>query len=363
MQPTAPAAAGLAAFGHELLGQLSTRHPGTNLVVSPASIATCFAMLRPGAGGETGRQIDATLHFPDVAVSPAYARLAADWSCRQLSIANAVWLQEGLRVREEYVRVVEADFGAAVRRVDFGSPAALDVLNAWVRQQTHGLIDTLLEKVPDRTGVVLANAVHIEATWQRSFDASDTAERPFHLADGRQVPARTMSTLETFEYATDEGWRAVRLPYADCDLALWVLLPDPGTEPLSMLAPRVLERAWSVARAERLQLRLPTWRSRSDLDLQATLAALGMQVPFEPGADLTAMSTDVERISAVVHRAVIAVDEQGTVAAAVTGIAMRTVSMPAPGTALTVDRPFAYTLVHEPTGTSLFCGVVHDPRD
>ncbi len=361
MQPSAPAA-GIAAFGQDLLGQLSTRHPGRNLVVSPASIAGCFAMLRPGAGGETGRQIDATLHFPDCEVGPVYARLAADWSCRQLSIANAVWVQEGLRLREEYVRAVEPHFGAAVRRVDFGSPAALDVLNAWVRQQTRGLIDMLLEQAPDGTGVVLANAVHLEASWQRPFDAADTDERPFHLADGPQVPVRTMSARGTFEYATGEGWRAVRLPYADCDLALWVFLPDPGTDPVMMLAPRVLERAWSVARAERLQLRLPTWRSRSDLDLQATLAALGMPVAFEAGADLARMSPDVERIAAVVHRAVIAVDEQGTVAAAATGIAMRTVSLPAPAIPMTVDHPFAYTLVHELTGAPLFSGVVHDPR-
>ncbi|MDQ3628995.1 MAG: serpin family protein [Actinomycetota bacterium] len=361
MQPTAPAA-GIAAFGHDLLVALATRRPGANVVVSPASIATCFAMLRPGAGGSTGAQIDSVMHFLDAGTGAAYARLAADWASPQLSLASGVWLQEGMSVREEYLRAVEADFGAVVRRVDFASPTALEAMNAWVRQRTHGLIDTLLEQAPARTGVVLANAVHLKADWQRPFDATATAERPFRLADGREVLARTMSALATFDLATDEGWRAVRLPYADCDLALWVLVPEPGADPLGLLAPTVLARAREIAHPERLQLLMPGWRVRSDLDLNAALGTLGMRAPFEPGADFAALSPDVERISAVVHRAVMAVDEQGTLAAAVTGIAMRAVSMPAPGIPVLIDRPFGYALVHEPTGTPVFSGVVHDPR-
>jgi len=361
MQPTAPGA-GIAAFGHHLLVELSTRRPRANLVVSPATIATCFAMLRPGARGRAAAEIDAALHFPDDEVGPVYARLAAGWAGRQLAVANGVWLQEGLPVREAYLRGVEADFGAAVRRVDFGSPGALAEVNAWVREQTHGLIDRLLATMPDRTGALLGNAVHLRASWQRRFDPLDTADLPFHLADGTQVPVRAMSAVATFELAVADWWRSVRLPYADCDLALWVLVPEPGTDPVTLLDPVVLARARSLARAQRVELRLPTWCSRSDLDLESPLRSLGMRSPFDQDADFSALSPDLRQISKVVHRAVIAVDEQGTVAAAATGVTVRTVSMPAPGIPMAVDRPFAYALVHEPTGAPIFSGVVRDPR-
>lgn len=361
MQPSTPSA-GIGTFGHDLIAELSRRRPEANLVVSPASIVACFAMLRLGAGGGTAAQIDDVLHLSADVGGSGFAGLAGQWAFPQLSFGHGVWLQESLQVREAYVRAVERDFGAVVRRVDFDSPDAVDEINAWVSRQTHGQIASLLDELPDDAGALLASAVHLRASWRRCFEPADTAERPFHLADGSEVAARTMSVTATLDHARDGERQAVRLPYADCDLALWVLLPPSGEDPVDLLAPALLDRVRDRATPRQLALRLPTWRVRSDLDLRAPLTALGLAAPFASDADLAALSPDLRGISRVAHRAVIAVDEEGTVAAAVTGIVARLVSARVPDATMQVDRPFAYTLVHEPTGVPLFSGVVRDPR-
>jgi serine protease inhibitor len=62
-----------------------------------------------------------------------------------------------------------------------------------------------------------------------------------------------------------------------------------------------------------------------------------------------------------VHKANITVDEWGTEAAAVTGIAMAVSAPPQPTARVRADRPFGFAVVHAPTGVPLFVGQVADP--
>ena len=165
-----------------------------------------------------------------------------------------------------------------------------------------------------------------------------------------------------FEYASTSEWAAVRMPYVGGNLAMWVLLPAAADgDPVPLLDPAVLATARARARDQRLALSFPKWDFQSDLPLGDALATLGMERPFSDGADFSAMAAEERQIGQVQHRADITVDEAGTEAAAVTGISMRTVSAIVGGAVMSVDHPFAFVVMQEPTGAPLFEGVAGDP--
>ncbi|MDQ3627834.1 MAG: serpin family protein [Actinomycetota bacterium] len=363
------AAVGIAAFGHDLLEQLP---PGENVAISPASISTAFAMLRPGAGGATARQIDDVLHFPADGLGPAYNALTRGWetgepiskSDPELAVANALWAQDGLPLEDDYLDAIKRDFGAGVATVDFTGPSAEDQINNWVKEQTRDRIDKLFDELAPDTKLVLANAVYLKATWETEFDPDETYDTAFFVDGGGPVQAATMHSNAAYDFARGEGWSAVRLPYAASDLSMWLLLADSeqAASPVDLLDPEVLAQARDRAAMQDVQLSLPTWDFQSDLPLADTLQEMGIRQAFAQSADFSALSSTPLSVSDVVHRADITVDEEGTQAAAVTGIAMDESAAPAPtGVEMTLDRPFAFAIVDETTDTPLFEGVVHDP--
>ena len=205
---------------------------------------------------------------------------------------------------------------------------------------------------------MLANAVYLRADWKRPF--SGTAGGPFTRGNGDTVSVPTMHQQEPLRYADGPGWQAVELPYAGSHLAMWVLVPAAGAPPDALLTPASLARVGEGMRQHLVDLSMPRWDFGTKVDLIPPLRALGVTAPFGPGADFAGIAPGLF-VAQAVQRATITVDERGTEAAAVTGLAMM-LSAPA-GTPVTVraDHPFAFAVVHVPTGTPLFVGRVADP--
>jgi serpin B len=365
--PVDAAATDIATFGHDLLVELE---PSGNVVVSPASIATAFAMLRPAARGATAEEIDAVMHFQAERLGPTFNALTRGWETGEpatdddpdLAIANALWAKEDLTLEPSYLDAVKADFGAGVRTVDFTSPRAKKEIDVWVQEQTRDRIEELFDEIDPDTTLVLANAVCLKATWEDEFDAAMTREADFTLADGSVVQAETMQADGPRDRASGDGWTAVRLPYARSELSMWVLLPDEGADlaPVDLLAPAVLAEARDVAEPRDVHLVLPRWDFQTDKPLNDPLQVLGMVTPFSGDADFSAAG-DLGVIGQVIHRADITVDEKGTEAAAVTGIGMEESAVQIPSLSFEADRPFAFAIVDDTTGTPIFEGVVADP--
>ena len=103
------------------------------------------------------------------------------------------------------------------------------------------------------------------------------------------------------------------------------------------------------------ELRLPKWEDTAQLDLVPWLTDLGAA----PGA-YPAISPDAF-LDGAVHGADIAVDEQGTVAAAATALAFDESGPPEPELVVAAERPFLYVIRHRPSGLVLFTGQVTDP--
>ena len=163
-------------------------------------------------------------------------------------------------------------------------------------------------------------------------------------------------------YAIADSWQAVELPYADSNLAMWILVPTDQTTPAELLAPDTFADVATSLAPGRVDLSMPRWDFATDLDLIPPLRELGMEVPFDQGADFSGMLPGVW-LDQAVHRANITVDEWGTEAAAVTGLAFPSSLPPPSDVTIRADHPFAFAIVDTNTGTPLFIGHVADPTD
>jgi serpin B len=279
-------------------------------------------------------------------------------------VGEALFPQRGQPVGDQFLRTLAVQYGAGVHPVDFGSGRATDIINEWVRQQTAGRVKKLFDSLSSDTKLVLANTVYLRADWARQlFAEGGVTPQPFTRTGGGTVSVPMMHAQDEMSYAADAGWQAVEVPFADGRLAMRILLPanaPSAQSPAQLLAPATMAAVSAALHPTDVELTLPRWDFASNLDLVAALRALGLTLPFTPGADFSGITPGLY-IDQAVHRANITVDEWGTEAAAVTGLSFATAGKAPAKTVMTVDRPFAFAVMHTATGVPLFVGQVSDP--
>ena len=369
-------------FAGGVYGALPT---GGNLVLSPYSIAVALGMTLNGAGGTTAlemRQVlgaDNPFHAGLNALTAHVDGLAgrqrrADGSDAEIALdtANQLFGQQGVGWEEGFLDPLAKHYGAGIRIVDFrdASEDARTLINDWVEQQTHDrILDLIPEGVLDAlTRLVLVNAVYLKAPWEVPFERHLTEPAPFRRADGTTVDAEMMRSSETHGVLRiGRGYQAVTVPYAGGHLAMTIVLPEEGRldDIEAMVAGGGPAALLDGGTSSTLDLRMPKWSFRSSAALADVLEGLGMVSAFDPQvADFHPMtSEDLDLfISAVLHQGFIAVDEDGTEAAAATAVVAKVESMPVT-TPFHVDRPFLFVIHDVANSTPLFLGRVVDPTE
>jgi len=371
---------GNSAFAFDLYQLLKEKND--NLFYSPHSISLALAMTYAGARGGTERQMADTLHFalPEERLHPAFNSLDLELASRgegaegkddegfRLNIVNAIWGQEGVRFRPEFLDVLAENYGAGLRLLDFAS--ALEesrvTINNWVSEQTEGRIEDLIPQgaLDPLTVLVLTNAIYFNAAWAEPFEEKLTEEGTFHLLDGGEVTVPMMRQTKSFGYAEGEGYQAVELPYDGWELSMVILLPQAGEF-------ESFEGALDAGRVDgivddlvhrQVALTMPKFEFESGFSLKDALAALGMPDAFTGAADFSGMTGERDLfISEVLHKAFVSVDEAGTEAAAATAVVMTKMGMPEEPVEVSMDRPFIFLIRDVETGAILFVGRVIDP--
>lgn len=378
------AAAALNSFGADVHRALAEAAPSANLVFSPASILLALVMARAGAEGTTASEMDAVLHIDDPeAIYAAANALSAALETRteritrgyeepvdvQLSIANSVWVQQGLAFRGPFLDILAEDFGAGLELVDYRTDAegARVAINEWVAKETKDRIPELLVPgvlTPD-SSLTLVNAIYLKAQWLDTFNAAATTEDPFTLPDGSTVDVPMMHISRRREYSAGDGWQAVHLPYAGRHLAMVLVLPDGDLTAIETDLDAVFE-AVATTQPKPVDLSVPRWDTETKVDLTDVLGALGMPTAFTDDADFSGMTTEEPLfIGAVIHQANITVDEEGTEAAAATAVVMEAGAAPGQPeepVRMTFDRPYLFAIRDVETGAIIFQGRITDPR-
>lgn len=367
-------------FGLRLLSHLEPAHG--NLIISPFSISAALGMTFAGAAGETREEMRRVLGFPadDRALAPGFRTLLSALEAGplqggfELAIANRLWPMRGVKLLPRFVDEVRTAYHSDLEPVDFRSDpeAARARINHWVEGKTHQRIRDLLGRgtIDADTRLVLTNAIYFKGRWDTPFDSSLTHLAPFHAGPtgGESISAHMMERTGRYQTAKGSGLRILELPYKGEALAMLILLPDanaglPGLE--TRLRSTSL-REWSAAlQPRKVHVVLPRFSFSSFNALREPLAALGMSTAFDPKrADFSAMSGGRDFfVSEAVHKAFIEVNEQGTEAAAATGVVVGTTSIEIePPEEFVVDHPFFFWIRHRATGATLFFGRVTNPN-
>lgn len=360
----------------------SLRSQDENLILSPFSVSLALAMTYAGARGETETQMAETLHFPaQDALHPAFnaldlkleendINLDKDQEPMQLNIANAVWVEQTFSFLQEYLDLIAVNYGAGIHQSDFVNnfePTRKEI-NDWVSDETEEKINNLL---PDGslnadTRMVLVNAIYFKADWLDQFDANDTYDNEFNLLDGSQVTVPMMGQDMYIPYVSGDGYQAVELPYAGNSAAMDIIVPDAGRfeEIESALTSEVFEDMLASMEQTSLIFRMPKFEFESSFSLSDQLSNLGMSAAFDRNtADFSGMTGKKDLfISKVIHKAFVAVDEEGTKAAAATAVVMEMAGAAIENLVLVVDRPFIFVIRDLESGQILFIGRVLNPQ-
>jgi len=374
--PVETRAGGNTAFAFELYQQL--RAAEGNLFLSPYSISTALAMTWAGARGETERQMAAVLHFGAGQEATHRGFEAVQSSLRgaqgdgvTLEVANALWPQRGAPLLPAFQETVRAHYGVSITPLDYvsASETARQTINKWVEDQTHDKIRDIIAPgvLNALTRLVLVNAIYFKGSWLKPFTTFATHDAKFHAAPGRDVPVRMMSQKETFPYAELDGLQLVELPYAGEGLAMLLALPAAvdGLAALEQgLSPDLLQ-AWRARLAPRqVVVQLPRFKLTAQFRLDQPLTALGMGDAFREGvADFSGMDGRPNwlYIGAVLHKAFVEVNEEGTEAAAATAVIMPARALPRPDPVFRADHPFVFLILDRASGSVLFMGRLADP--
>lgn len=351
-----------------------------NIFFSPHSISIALAMAYAGAGGGTETQMAGALHFnlSQDRLHPAFNALDLELGKRgegsegeefKLHICNAAWGQKDFSFLQSYLDVLALNYGAGLRLLDFmADPEGSRLtINNWVSRQTEQRIKDLLPPgtISDMTRLVLTNAIYFKAQWLYVFDKKSTAEAPFHTLDGGTVSVPMMHRDTQFAYTAVGGlYQAVELPYKGEEVSMVVILPAAGRFEAfeASLDAAVLQQILAGLSELHLSLSMPRFEFNWGESLVNILKSLGMTDAFDTSrADFSGIDGRFDLyISEVVHKSFVSVDEEGTEAAAATGVVIDLEA--APTVSMTVNRPFIFLIRDRATNAILFLGRVVHPE-
>ena len=360
-------------FGWNLFQNLSREEGLKNSFISPLSVTLALAMAYNGAGGETETAMRTTLGFPDLSRAEmntalsGLAELLTSLDNRvQFRIANSIWYRQELQIETSFVESNQLYYQATIQPLDFNSAEAIVTVNAWASQNTNGRIPRVIDRIDPDLMMLLLNAIYFKGDWADKFDADETQEEPFILADSTQTTCLMMRQSATMAYFENELFQAVDLPYGDGNFSLAVFLPKTD---LADLTQHLNASSWQEWHARFFQqkgtLMLPKFRLSYETALNQTLKSMGMAVAFDDQhADFSGISRNLKLfISYVKHCSFLQLDEEGTEAAAVTVVGVGTTSIGEPtGFLMQVNRPFLMIIHDHHSETALFIGRIFHPE-
>jgi serpin B len=361
-------------FAFKLFSQISAQQPDRNAFISPTSVAMALSMAYNGARGETQQAMANTLGLQNTSLEALNSGNRTLKSVLEgldenvkLAIANSLWLNASTTLDPLFLDSTRSFYQAEVATLDFSSPDAPSAINRWVNDKTNGKITSMVDRIEPETVLFLMNAVYFKGKWSQPFDPKNTGDRPFTPASGSPKTLPFLSQTGDYRYLETDKFQAIRLPYGSGEFGFYVFLPKASTS-LAQFTQQLNAETWktwmSQLRSREGSIQLPRFKLEYEVSLNEMLKTLGMEVAFNPAqADFSGISPPPPPlvISQVKHKTVVDVNEEGTEAAASTGIEVSVTSAPSqPPFAMIVDRPFFCAISDDKTQTILFLGQVTD---
>ncbi len=343
-----------------------------NTLVSPLSVLCALAMTANGAKGETLAQMEDVfgLSVPELnAYLHTYLKYLPSGDKYKVSVADSIWFKdaESLKVEPGFLQTNADYYGASIYKAAFDD-ATLKDINAWVSNNTDGMIENILDKIPDEAVMYLINALSFDAEWENIYKEDQVRNRAFTTESGETRDVEMMYNTES-RYLDDGSATGFLKYYADRKYAFAALLPNKGVPVADYIASLTgdgLMSTLSNAQEVEVKTAIPKFESEYAVEMGDILKAMGMTDAFDMSlADFTGLGKSEEGnifISKVIHKTYIAVDEKGTKAGAATVVAMGNGAAAPSDEIKTVylDRPFVYMLIDCETNLPIFIGTAMD---
>jgi len=343
-----------------------------NVFISPLSASLALSMTANGANGNTLAEMQSVLGFSPSSFSldemnkynqTLTAALLDLDNTAQIGIANSIWVRQGFKVYDSFVKLNQNYYDAEVSNLDFTSSTAKDVINQWCADKTNQRIKDVIEEIPADIKLYLINALYFKGTWTSKFDKSTTGSESFTNADGSKSMVPIMNQTGAFNYLQNDYFSMAEFPYGNGAFSMVVLLPAEGKtldESLSGLTSEHWKKWNTEMNGAELKVKFPKFELKYDKDLKEDMEELGMKKAFNVDeADFSKMSAVDLYIGLLQQFTYIKVDEAGTEAAAVTVVGMlETSAGPSSSIDFHINRPFAFMIKEKSTGAILFMGKV-----
>lgn len=361
-------------FGFKLFSEILKQQQGKNIFISPSSIAMALAMTYNGASGSTQKVMAQALELKGLSlqqINAAYAQLknlfVSPDSNVKLNVANSLWADKNIRFNPDFIQRNQNFYRAKVTNLNFKDPGVPQTINGWVKENTQGKIDQIIDQINPNEVLLLINAIYFKGSWSQEFDPTKTQDSAFNLTSGQQKMHPMMSQNGKYRYYETEQFQSVSLPYGeDGRISFYVFLPKENSNLQAFyqnLNAQNWEKWMTQFQKREGSIRLPRFKTEYDITLNKTLSALGMGEAFTERANFSAMGNNLA-ISEVKHKTFVEVNEEGTEAAATTSVGVMKVSASLESSPfkMVVNRPFFYAIRDNKTGSLLFMGSIIEPN-
>ncbi|MCW9708035.1 serpin family protein [Fodinibius salsisoli] len=358
------------AFSFNIFRKVVADETDKNIFISPLSISMALGMTLNGAAGSTRAGMKETLDMSEMElqeINQSYQTLislllGADPKVK-MRIGNSLWGRKGFDISQSFKDTLKTYFGARVDSLDFSNPSSVDTINGWVEEQTNGRIEQIIEEIPPNMVLYLINAIYFKADWLYQFDSEDTQPEDFHLEDGSTVQVDMMNKKIPVATYTSEKVAMADLAYSDSLFTMTILMSGDSETSIEDFVQESLTASnvtsWiGQLKSRHIMTGVPKFESDYKKKLNDILIAMGMDEAFDGRADFSKINPHAAlRISEVMHKANIIVNEEGSEAAAVTSVGI----VETASSSFIVNRPFVYLIRERTSGTILFMGMMKDP--
>jgi serine protease inhibitor len=342
-----------------------------NIMISPLSISYALSMTLNGAAGETREAMMEALRYNDITleeINNSYLSLSEKITKIDkrviMNIANSVWVEDRLDVKEAFIDALIEYFNAENRQFDINDPGIVDEINTWISDNTFGLIKNMVDDVPGDVVMLLVNAIYFNGKWRYQFDESDTKAEDFYLSNGSEVDVDMMHIESSYKQMANEDLIIAELPYGQGNFVMDIILPADGktsSDILPLLTNSNWESWMNMLIESDVDLYMPRFKYEYKIELKDVLSAMGMGLAFSGAADFSNIADQGLAISKVLHQTFIENKEDGTEAAAATVVMIELTSLPSGPMIIRLDRPFFYIIRETSTDTIVFMGLTGNP--
>lgn len=358
-------------FGLKLFKKVNALEQNKNLFISPLSVSLALGMTLNGANTSTYDSMRTTLELPNIPqgqINEAYKSLielltGIDPKVN-FKIANSIFYQNTYTFEKDFIEVNKKYFDALVRGLNFNDPATVNIINQWVKENTNGKIEKIVDSIENDIVMFLINALYFKGTWKYEFEKNKTRDDWFIQPNGTRSTCKMMVQESEFNYFANEDFQAIDLPYGDGAFSMTIFLPKQNRDVNSFIA-SITESNWnnwlSSFTKQKVKLYLPKFKLEYEIQMKNILTALGMGIAFDPGnADFTKIYRGAY-ISRVKHKTFVDVYEEGTEAAAVTSVEIGIISV-REDIIMRCDKPFVFVIREKNSNSILFIGKIIEPK-